>query len=146
VRERYLWELISPAPDDKLALDQPGQFRAEMHERLLAPIYPIAFMLIAFAFLGAPRTTRQSAVWSICAVIAAVCTLRLTGFACTVLSIKHPLAIVFQYLAVVVACAASLFAIGRGTTLEPPAILTRTTEALLRWLTSRVGAAARPAS
>jgi lipopolysaccharide export system permease protein len=146
VRERYLWELMSPAPDDKLAIEQPGQFRAELHERLLAPIYPIAFMLIAFAFLGAPRTTRQSAVWSISTVIVAVCTLRLTGFACTVLSIKHPLAIVFQYLAVAVACGASLFAIGRGTTLEPPAILTHTTDALVTWLSSRLGMAARPAS
>ena len=30
-----------------------------------APLYPFAFVLIAFAFLGAPRTTRQSRAWSI---------------------------------------------------------------------------------
>ena len=37
-----------------------------------APLYPFAFVLIAFAFLGAPRTTRQSAAWSMTAVILAV--------------------------------------------------------------------------
>ena len=85
VRERYLWQLISPDPDDPLYKEQPGQFRAELHERLLAPLYPFAFVLIAFAFLGAPRTTRQSAAWSIGAVILAVAWLRLIGFISTVL-------------------------------------------------------------
>lgn len=144
VRERYLWQLISPAPDDQLAIEQPGQFRAELHERILAPIYPLAFMLIAFAFLGAPRTTRQSATWSIGGVIAAVSALRLTGFACTVLSIKHPLAIVFQYLAVAGVCAACLAAIGRGTVIEPPPLLTKAADAITAWLASYAGSLARP--
>ena len=72
VRERYLWQLLWPEADDTLDKEQPGQFRAEMHDRILAPIYPFAFVLIAFAFLGAPRTTRQSAAWSIAGVIMAV--------------------------------------------------------------------------
>jgi len=146
VRERYLSQLISPEPDDQLAIEQPGQFRAELHDRILAPIYPIAFMLIAFAFLGAPRTTRQSAMWSITGVIFAVSALRLTGFACTVMSIKHPIAVVFQYLAVAGVCAASLFAIGRGTIIEPPAFLIKAVDAIAAWLTSRAGTLARPAS
>jgi lipopolysaccharide export system permease protein len=62
VRERFLWQLIAPDTTDPLFKEQPGQFRAELHDRLLGPIYPFAFVLIAFAFLGAPRTTRQSAV------------------------------------------------------------------------------------
>ena len=38
----------------------PPQFRAEFHDRLAAPIYPIAFTVLCFAILGAPRTSRQS--------------------------------------------------------------------------------------
>jgi lipopolysaccharide export system permease protein len=147
VRERYLSQLISPEPDDQLAVEQPGQFRAELHDRILAPIYPIAFMLIAFAFLGAPRTTRQSAVWSIIGVIVAVSALRLIGFACTVMSIKHPIAALFQYLTVAGVCAASLVAIGRGTIIEPPAFAIKTADTVGEWLARRAGGLfARPAS
>ncbi len=60
IRERYLWQLISPDAGDQFFIEQPGQFRAELHDRLIAPLYPIAFVIIAFAYLGAPRTNRQS--------------------------------------------------------------------------------------
>jgi len=145
VRERYLWELMKPSPSDQLAIEQPGQFRAELHDRVLAPVYPIAFMLIAFAFLGAPRTTRQSAAWSMGGMILAVGTLRLSGFALGVLSIKHAFAIVFQYLAIAGACAGSLAAISRGTIIEPPPVLVRAVDAITGWLSSRTGMFARPA-
>src|SRR5581483_4570803 len=111
VRERYLWQLIVPDPTDALYKEQPGQFRAELHDRLLVPIYPFAFVLIAFAFLGAPSTTRQSVAWSMTGLTFAVVTLRLIGFACTVFSLKYPIAIAIQYLAVAAAMAASVFAI-----------------------------------
>ena len=60
MRERYLWQLLWPDPDDPHYKQQPNQFRAELHSRLGDHLYPIAFVVIAFAFLGAPRTTRQS--------------------------------------------------------------------------------------
>jgi lipopolysaccharide export system permease protein len=59
-RERYLWELLSPAPDDPVYRQQPQQFRAELHERLTGLLYPIVFVIVAYAYLGPPRTTRQS--------------------------------------------------------------------------------------
>jgi lipopolysaccharide export system permease protein len=145
VRERYLWQLIWPEPTDQLYKDQPGIFRAELHERLLAPIYPFAFILIAFAFLGAPRTTRQSAAWSLSSVIAAVATLRLTGFACAVLTIKYPPVVLVQYTAVFGSMAASLYAISRGLIIEPPAALVRTAAAVHEWFAGRAELAARPA-
>jgi lipopolysaccharide export system permease protein len=145
VRERYLWQLIWPEPTDTLAKDQPGQFRAELHDRLLAPVYPFAFVLIAFAFLGPPRTTRQSAAWSITSVILAATTLRLIGFACTVFALKYPIAVVVQYLAVAGAIAASLFAASRGLTIEPPVFMTRAVEAASDWFERRTGMVARSA-
>src|SRR5579859_5790862 len=65
IRERYLWELLSPNAKDPMYQQLPGQFRAELHDRFMAPIYPFAFAALTFAFLGAPRTTRQSRNFSI---------------------------------------------------------------------------------
>jgi lipopolysaccharide export system permease protein len=81
IRERYLWQLILPDPKDKFFIEQPGQFRAELHDRLMAPFYPLAFTVIAFAYLGAPRTSRQSRTLSMVGAIGGVATLRLLGFA-----------------------------------------------------------------
>jgi lipopolysaccharide export system permease protein len=139
VRERYIWQLLSPDPEDPLYKEQPGQFRAELHDRLLAPLYPFAFVLIAFSFLGAPRTTRQSAAWSLTAVIVWVAGLRLTGFTCTVLTVNHPFVPLVQYSAVFGSMAASLYAISRGLIIEQPAILTQGVAKLSAWLERRIG-------
>jgi lipopolysaccharide export system permease protein len=142
VRERYLWQLLRPDPNDPQYKEQPGQFRAELHDRLLAPIYPFAFVLIAFAFLGAPRTTRQSPAWSIAAVIFAVSTLRLIGFASTVFTLKYPFAVLIQYFAVGGTIAACLYSISRGLIIEPPTFLTTAVGRTHEWVTQRVSAIA----
>jgi lipopolysaccharide export system permease protein len=144
VRERYLWQLIWPDPNDPQFKAQPGQFRAEFHDRILAPIYPFAFVVIAYAFLGAPRTTRQSRIWSIIAVIAGVSALRLIGFASTVLAVNYPSALLVPYVAVAGTLAAGSYAISRGLIIEPPAILFNTVAAWMNWFAPRAAAAARP--
>src|SRR6201985_604776 len=82
IRERYIWELLWPNPDDPAYKAPPGQVRAELHDRFLSAIYPFAFAALTFAFLGAPRTTRQSRNFSIGGSILAVVGLRIVGFAC----------------------------------------------------------------
>jgi lipopolysaccharide export system permease protein len=57
---RSLGELLWPSGDDKLSVQDSDRFRVELHKRLSTPLYPIAAFVIAFAFLGSPRTTRQS--------------------------------------------------------------------------------------
>jgi lipopolysaccharide export system permease protein len=123
IRERYLWELLWPSPADPVYLQSPGQFRAELHDRFLSPIYPFAFAALTFAFLGAPRTTRQSRNFSIGGSILAVFGLRMAGFACSVMTVKSPLAAVVQYLLVTIAIGASLWIIIWGIVVEPPAAL-----------------------
>jgi lipopolysaccharide export system permease protein len=145
VRERYLWQLLWPDTSDPQYKDQVGQIRAELHDRILAPLYPFAFVLIAFAFLGAPRTTRQSPAWSVTAVILAVSGVRLVGFASTVFALKYPFAVLFEYAAVAIASGASLFAISRGLIIEPPAILVKAVDTVGEWLSRRTGTVARPA-
>lgn len=123
IRERYLWELLAPSADDPVYMQLPGQFRAELHDRFMAPIYPFAFAALTFAFLGAPRTTRQSRNFSIGGSILAVFGLRMAGFACSVMAVKSPLAPALQYLMLAVAIGAGLWIIIGGVVLEPPAAL-----------------------
>ncbi|HLG80161.1 MAG TPA: LPS export ABC transporter permease LptF [Bradyrhizobium sp.] len=123
IRERYLWELMDPAEDDPVYKQVPGQFRAELHDRFMSPIYPFAFAALTFAFLGAPRTTRQSRNFSIGGSILAVFGLRMAGFACSVMAVKSPAAPLVQYLMLAAAIAVSIWAIIGGIVIEPPPAL-----------------------
>jgi len=123
IRERYLWELLDPAPDDPVYKQIPGQFRAELHDRFMAPIYPFAFAALTFAFLGAPRTTRQSRNFSIGGAILSAFGLRMAGFACSVMAVKSPFAPVVQYLMLFATIGLSIWIIIGGIVLEPPAAL-----------------------
>ena len=123
IRERYLWELFSPSADDPVFQKLAGQFRAELHDRLLSPVYPFAFAVLTFAFLGSPRTTRQSRNFSIGGSIFAVFGLRMAGFACSVMTVKSPGAVFAQYSMLFAAIGIGLWMILGGVVVEPPAAL-----------------------
>jgi lipopolysaccharide export system permease protein len=55
IRERYIWELIWPDETEWAFIKLGGQFRAELHDRFMAPVYPFAFAVLTFAFLGRPQ-------------------------------------------------------------------------------------------
>lgn len=137
IRERYLWQLLFPDPKDPFYLEQPGQFRAELHDRLIAPLYPLAFVVIAFAYLGAPRTTRQSRTLSMVGAITGVGLLRLIGFASTVFGANAPWMLSLQYVAIVAAFVFGLFVIRTGVILEPPAFLSNWLAALTERISQR---------
>jgi lipopolysaccharide export system permease protein len=135
--ERYEWELLSPDPKDPVYHKDPGQFPAELHDRLTAPLYPLAFMVLTYAYLGAPRTTRQSRTMSLLSAIAAIATLRFTGFASMVFGVKSPPALALQYVALLAAFGFGLSAISRGVIIEPPAFITNTVAMLTERLSRR---------
>ena len=130
VREQYLWDLVWPHAQNPLLIEQPGPFRAEFHDRLLAPLYPLAFVIITYAFLGAPRTTRQSRGMSMASAIGTVAAVRLIGFASTAFGVHMPIALAFQYVVVIAAIGFGLFAISRGMIIEPPKAVTNALESL----------------
>jgi lipopolysaccharide export system permease protein len=136
IRERYLWELLSPADDDPIYKQLSGQFRAELHDRFMAPVYPFAFAALTFALLGTPRTTRQSRNFSIGCSIFAVFGLRMAGFACSVMTVKSPMAALLQYFMLFAAITGGVWMILRGIVVEPPAALieaiNRSNERILR--------------
>lgn len=123
IRERYLWELIWPDEKDPVYQQLSGQFRAELHDRFMAPIYPFAFAALTFAFLGAPRTTRQSRNFSIGGSVFAVFGLRMVGFACSVVTVKTPLAALVQYAMLFGGIGIGLWMIIGGIVVEPPPAL-----------------------
>jgi len=129
IRERYLWQLIFPDAGDQFFIEQPGQFRAELHDRLFAPLYPMAFTIIAFAYLGAPRTNRQSRTVSMMGAVGGVALLRLIGFVSTVFGANIPWLLSLQYVAMIIACGGGLYVIRRGLIIEPPAFIAN-------WLTT----------
>jgi lipopolysaccharide export system permease protein len=138
IRERYLWQLLFPDPKDQLYLEQPKQFRAELHDRLIAPVYPLAFAVIAFAYLGAPRTNRQSRTISMLGAVSGVALLRLTGFVSTVFGATTPWMLSLQYVALAIAFGGGLYVIGRGVIIEPPAYIADWLAALTERVTRRV--------
>lgn len=125
--EKPLWELLSYSPKDPL---EEAQYRVEFHDRIASCLYPLAFVIVAYMFLGAPQTTRQSRALAFAAMIGAVALLRLAGFLSTILGVKIPAMLALQYLALLAGLAVSLLQISRGTALEPAASVSRLATAI----------------
>lgn len=142
-RDRFFWELLDNDPA-KTKL-QPGQVRAEMHDRIFAPIYPIVFTIITFAYLGAPRTTRQGRAMSVAGAAVAISTIRLVGFVVIVLCVRYPWILALQYALLAVASGLGLYAIHRGLEIEPPAFVVNWFNAIGERL-SRLSRSAAPAT
>src|SRR5580658_3351368 len=125
VREKYLWELLWPRADDALYAAQPDQYRSELHDRLATPLYPLTFVILAYAFLGPPQTTRQSRTLALLGLIGAVTLLRLIGFLSVIVGVHAPSALAVQYVALLGASVAGLWQISRGQAIEPAAAVLR---------------------
>ena len=125
VREKYIWELLWPKADDALYAAQPDQYRSELHDRLATPLYPLAFVILAYAFLGPPQTTRQSRTLALLGMIGAVSLLRLIGFVSVIVGVRVPSVLAVQYVALFGAMGAGLWHISRGQALEPAAAVSR---------------------
>jgi lipopolysaccharide export system permease protein len=80
-RERSTLQLLFPDKSEPIYQEQSGRFRAELHERLSSWLYPLAMMMIAFAALGEPRTTRQGRGMAIASAVVAIVLMRILGFA-----------------------------------------------------------------
>jgi lipopolysaccharide export system permease protein len=123
VQERYPWELYRPAPNDSLFAEQPGQFRAELHNRITAPLYPLAFLIVTFVYLGAPRTTRQSRALSLVGAVGAAATLRGIGYVGTLAGVGKPAVLALPYAALLGTMVLGYWAISRGLVIEAPAFI-----------------------
>lgn len=97
-RERYLGELMNPEPDSVHYRVQPGQFRAELHERFANPLYPLAFVLIALASVGQAQSTRQNRNERMVLGFLAATGTRMGGLAANNLVAVNPVFVPLMYL------------------------------------------------
>jgi lipopolysaccharide export system permease protein len=109
VRERYLWELLFPNSEDPGYITQKRQIRSELHDRLLAPLYPLAFMLIVLMFFRAPRTDRKSRIYSIASAAGSIALLRIVGVVSNILGTSTPWMLWLPYTAIGAVFALGLF-------------------------------------
>jgi lipopolysaccharide export system permease protein len=124
-REKYLWELMWPRADDAVYVAQPEQYRSELNDRLATPLYPLAFIIVAYAFLGPPQTTRQSRALAGLGMMGAIALLRLLGFVSIIVGVRVPSILAVQYIALFGAIIAGLLQISRGRAVEPAAAISR---------------------
>jgi lipopolysaccharide export system permease protein len=124
-REKYIWELMWPKPGDKLYATQPDQYRSELYDRVASPLYPLAFAILTFMFLGPPQTTRQSRSLAMLALIGSSTALRLIGFFSVVAGVKQPPLLALQFIALFATIAIGLWKIGQGKTIEHATALTK---------------------
>ncbi len=95
--ERTLSELLSPSPDDGYAQRNLGRMRAEFHDRVSQPLFPLSFVFIVLVFLGGAHTTRQGRGVGVTAALVACFGVRLLGFAAVNASINAPALIPLIY-------------------------------------------------
>lgn len=114
-RERTTWALLNQNPNEPYYKIQEGRFRAELHNRLSAPLYPIAFMLVAFAILGEARTTRQGRAAAIQIAIFLVGAIRIGAYAAWTASVRSPVAAALLYILPLATILLSALAIGFGS-------------------------------
>ena len=130
VREKYIWELMWPQPDDTLYAQQPDQYRSELYDRLATPLYPLAFAILTYMFLGPPQTTRQSRTLAMLGLIGSATALRLIGFASVIVGVRVPSVLAVQFIALAGAIIVGLVQISRGKTIEHGTLATRIVNAI----------------
>jgi lipopolysaccharide export system permease protein len=118
-RERSTWALLNQDPNESYYKLQEGRFRAELHNRLSAPLYPIAFMLIAFAAIGEARTTRQGRAVALQSAILIVSATRIGAYAAWTASVRSSFAVWLLYILPLAAIVVSVSLIVFGQRLRP---------------------------
>lgn len=78
-RERFTTELWAPDQDDPVWKTAPGRYTSELHDRLASPLYPLAYVFLALAFVGQAQTTRQNRTRGVVTAIAAGFGSRIAG-------------------------------------------------------------------
>jgi len=110
-RERSTPALMQTDANDSYVKANEGRFRAELHERFIAPLYALAMGMIAFAALGAPRTTRQNRGLAMSVAVLCTLALRVGGFGASAMMAREASAVPLAYaLPIAGCCLAGIYA------------------------------------
>ena len=129
-REQNIWDLIWPPAGQVLTTERSEQYRSELHDRLSAPLYPLTFAILAYAFIGPPQTTRQSRTLALLSLIGVVVVLRVVGLLSVILGERTPEMLAVQYVALIAVTAGGLWLVSRGRAFEPAAAVSKTATAI----------------
>ena len=88
--ERFLGELIWPQNSTRLTQQLRNAFIAEANSRLTAPLYAIAFAMIALAAVARGRRARGAHAARLVLASVAVAVLRVAGYGLQGLASRHP--------------------------------------------------------
>jgi lipopolysaccharide export system permease protein len=127
MQERPIEDLLWRRPNERAT---PNRIRSELYTRLAVPLYPLAFLVLTFAYLGAPRTTRQSRAMSLVNAILAATLVRGVGFVGSVSGPHSKGALIAPFIALAIAFVFGGIAIWRGLIIEPPAFITNALNAI----------------
>jgi lipopolysaccharide export system permease protein len=108
-RERTTWELLTTPATAPVFRSSAERVRAELHARFADPLFCFAAVAIAFAALGAPRTTRQGRGAAIAAAVVALVVVRSLLFGASTIAVRQGYGIALLY---ALPIATALIAIG----------------------------------
>ncbi len=128
--DRTLIDLITADEKDEMYKQDPGRFRAELHKRLSSPLFPIAAFILAFAFLGEARTTRQSRGLAIAGAAGAFAIVEILGFGTSGFIAKNASLTWLTYFVPLAGIGYGLLMISGHAQLRVPAFVQRIADAL----------------
>lgn len=141
--ERSTYDLMTTTPDENSSEMNSGRIRAELADRFSQPLYPLAFALVVFLFLGEPRTNRQSRATSVLGAVITVAAIRLGGFGASTMAIHSPLGAVLMFalpIATIVLAGGVILSDARIGLPRPIAAVIDAVSDLLTRLAARAGA------
>jgi lipopolysaccharide export system permease protein len=97
-RARSTLDLLHPDLNDPYVRRNLGAMRSELTDRLVNPLYSLAFGMFGFAALAQARTTRQGRGLAILGAVGAAVGLRLAGFGFAALATRHSWVVPVLYL------------------------------------------------
>jgi lipopolysaccharide export system permease protein len=96
--ERFLPELLWPDPSENLDQHARNVFFAEANNRLAAPLYCLAFALIAFAAVSHGRGGRGAYALRLTGASIGAAVLRIVGYGAQGLAVRQPMLCIVLYL------------------------------------------------
>ena len=113
----------------------PGRFWSEVHERFSSPLYPLAFALIALAWVGQAQSTRQNRMHYVVAAFVIAVSARVAGLALNnIVSVETAMAPLVYVLPIGAAGVALWLMSKPKRELAVPAFVGNLFEAIAGWL------------
>ncbi|WP_164879573.1 LPS export ABC transporter permease LptF [Afifella aestuarii] len=131
-RELTTRELLNPAPDNPYREEFPARWKAELHDRITAPLYTIAFAFIALLFCGRARTNRQDRGYATALAVVSGFTLRGLGFGVLAAATNDAALIPLLYAVPIAGIVVSALALKRGYRWRTPVFIARFLDTLAR--------------